>query len=170
MSQNHFNHGMKIAMRWLQTGWPNDLNAIIADARAEDPARRNAGDLAFLGALITIAAALHQAQETGVKFVGNLPTVDGVVYARARGADDYSTLANTLLNTAAALRKAHPGLQFSFGQCQPGPMDNKPAPAKAEPLEVKIVGMPERQTTTTVTRDQEGSITSTIQVETDRHE
>lgn len=164
MSINHCTYGQQVAQRWLQTGWPNELQAIAEDARATDRTRRDAGDVALVAALVTISAALAAAQKAGVRFSAALPSADRLIYARSRSSEEYSRLGQTLIDTAANLRKTQPGLTFSW--TQPGEQVRNEQ-AKSDPLEVRIVGMPPRETTTAVVRDNRDNLLSTTQVERD---
>lgn len=166
MSINHFNYGQQVALDWLQTGQPAALNAIFVDAGSPNRERRDAGDMAALGALTLVAQMLLHAEKSGVKFTGPLPSLDRVLYERSRGSKDYSKFAQQLLNTAADLRKACPGMTFSMTPLtsrQSSPMRAD----KPEPIPVQVVAMPARETTTSVTRDKADNILSTRQVERD---
>lgn len=114
MSINHYFYGVEVAQRWLQTGWPEDLNAIIADASAKDIVRRNAGNVALAGAFCTIAQMLEAVQAKGVQFSVALPSVDRVLYARSRSAEDYSRVGQLLINAAVSLRKQRRDISISW--------------------------------------------------------
>ncbi len=150
MSSNHYAYGVQQALAWLQTGQPGELNKIFEDARSTERARRSAGDIAMFGALQAIRKALHAAHSKGVRFSAALPTGEQLSYLQARGGDEYAQHAQLLLHTAANLRKAYPKATFSLSSDDSAKNEQ---PAKSEPLEVRIVEMPTRETESNIERN-----------------
>lgn len=64
----------------------------------------------------------------------------------------------------AAMAEFIKNSNIKIGRAKPAP---KAAPAAPNPLEVRVVGMPERVTESSVAYDKDGNIESTVQVEKD---
>ncbi len=72
-----------------------------------------------------------------------------------------------LCNALELLRESLPeGSRISKNSPTPAPLPVQVI--STAPSEVRVVGMPDRQTTSTITRDDEGNIVSTTQLERDR--
>lgn len=167
MTINHYQYGAETARALLQSGQVEELNAVLTDARSKDRHRRDTGSVALAGALVTIADALKEVEKTGIRFSVAIPSVDAVLYARSIGGKMHDQVVGTLINAVTSLRKQYPGITFSYPRPAAAAPSKAIAPAKPEPLEVKIIGLPERQTTTSVERDSRGNIVKSTQSERD---
>ncbi len=180
-------YGREVAQRWLQTGWPGEIQSVSKDVASKDPARRNAGVIATTSFVSTLAAAIEGALASGVRFSVALPSPARLAYSLMRDVDDYARLSVLVINAAGALRQR--GITFTWHRPNTQPIDTDAQvqlvsaakeladaalamvkaeqPARAEPLEVVIVGMPARETTTSVARDNRDNLLSTTQIERD---
>lgn len=184
-------YGHEVAQRWLQTGWPKELQALVRDAQSENVASRVAAATAMAAFMGTLATALQATQNAGVRFSVALPTPARLAYVLMHDTSNYAKLAGVVIEAATELRRLPINITWpQAGELatthRPGAteltqlasaakelaaaaqsMVKAEQPARAEPLEINIVGMPPRETTTTVVRDNRDNLLSTTQVERD---
>jgi hypothetical protein len=165
----NFRHGMGAAARAFNRG---DLGAIFTfaeHANSVDPAVRAAGREALIGATVFLVELLHVLQrKRAIVLKGEpLPTSDDLVYAINCDVARFSALCQMVLDTSGKIFRAFPvgtlRAWISYEPAQTTASEERPP----VPMPVHIVSMPDRRTTTLITRDGEGDIVASQQVETD---
>jgi len=112
------------------------------------------------GAAHQLAAILDKVVESGlVRFTGEpILTGEDLTYAFRTEPVRFVHLLNLLIHTTARAIDARPGMKFVKAGAEEKP---------AEPVPVRIIEMPIRRTKTTIERDNNGEISSSLQTETD---
>lgn len=161
------------------------LESIIADARSSSEKTATFGLVASLSGIKTLADLLGTVQANGLAKIAPAPPTGSLIcYQAALSADVFWAGANTVLQSTDKLRQAMPGIKVSIGQSK-AQGEDKPAgdkktqentsPQKVEivgmppqqPIEVRLVSMPGRESIVTVERDDLNEIARTIHTERD---
>jgi hypothetical protein len=129
------------------------------DATAEDAGRRKAGALVFGAVVVWFARFIEDARAAGVRFNPEPATVNALAYLAATSRVDYLNAATHILYATKALVRAVPEIKVMQASAV------KPEPR--EPIEVRIVSMPSRESKTFIDRDEDLEIRSTTHIEAD---
>lgn len=139
------------------------LRPYLNDANATDEATRKNGTAVLLGIAMRGAAILDNVKAGGtVKFTGaRLTSIDDLIYAFKTDQNNFIRLANGIIDTLAKVMAAQPGIKVQDRQ------QTATKQEEAGVMKVEIVGLPDRVTTTAITRDESGNIASSAQLERD---
>jgi hypothetical protein len=112
------------------------------------------------GAAHQFSAILEKVAEAGlVRFTGEpIPTSEELTYAFRTEPARFVHQLNLLIHTTAHAIDARPGMKLVKAGAEEKP---------AEPVPVRIIEMPIRRTKTTIDRDANGEISSSLQIESD---
>jgi hypothetical protein len=153
-------YGERLGLEVFNTGSFAPLMGVYTDRNSHDPRVSGAASLAWLGAIVEMAKLLEVTQRNGVATITPAPpTMDEVLYAAATDPKRLRDVSDRLVLTIRKMHSAGPGIRASY-----------PAESKAQaaaPLEVRIVGMPDREATTAIERDANGEMSGSHQVEKD---
>ena len=160
------NVGTRLVEKVVNTRNWEQLRPYLNDANATDEATRKNGTAVLLGIAMRGVQILDQVKAAGIaRFTGtDLPTVDGLIYAFKTDQNRFIAMANEVTGLLAKVMKAAPGMKITA----PAPTEARQEPAEVEPLKIEITAMPTRETTTNISRDNQGNIISSGQVEFDR--
>lgn len=138
------------------------LMDVMLDGNSPDPQRSGPATIVWRMALIEIWCVLHTIEEKKLAtFSPAPPTGEAILYTSITNPEKYRALSEQVLVTFRALNASSlRGLTFGDG-------DARQAEEKTGPLEVKIIGMPPRETASAIARDESGEISGSTQVERD---
>lgn len=137
------------------------LRLYYEHANSTDEAIRRNGVSVLYGVAMRAANLLNHFKDHGhVRFTGgDLITADDLVYSFKTDQSRFLAQLNTITNALARVMAEAPGLRL---------LDSSATKEEAAaPLQIEIVGMPIRKTTTNILRDQAGDIATSVQVESD---
>lgn len=164
MQIDYMSYGAQVAERFSRSGDSAELLALLADAKAKDGNIRQAGGLALTSALMCLASGLRKSEQVmwsrdKLQFSERVPSPEEVSYVAGRSATHQEHMTQKIIAFARALRSRYPEWHLTAVSSSER---NKP-----EPLDMRIVSLPERVTTTSVERDKNDNIVTTMQVEKD---
>ncbi len=135
------------------------LQPYIADANSKDETTRKSGTSVMLGLAERGAHLLKHCNDQGhIKLTGDIVTEQDIQYAFKTDLNRFMALLNSVTDTMARVTAAVPGMKVVMYRAGEKP---------AGPLKVEVVGMPVRETTVTVSRNDAGEISGSVQVEKD---
>lgn len=136
------------------------LETYVADSNSDTERTVHVSMNVLLGVGLRFAGILAYGEANGTfKISGEIPTGNDLIYEFTLGRGRFLPALNRVVTAMQKVCVAVPGLRVS----DPAPVEES-AP---EPQKIEIVGMPSRTTSSAVTRDSDGNITSTTQVERD---
>jgi hypothetical protein len=151
--------GSSMADDVINVGNWTRLAAIVEDANAEDERTVTAGMNTLLGVALRCCAVLHAARASGsINLTGEVPSRADLLYAFSAGRGRFVSLFQATVGTMKMVMEAYPSLRVSKARDEQ---------QEAKPQQIEIVGMPNRTTSSAVTRDPSGNIVATTQIESD---
>ena len=156
--------GVKAAMHAFNTRNWEQIRVFVADAASSDELKRRAGYSALYGAGLSLAGLLESANASGaVKLVGSMPARCDVDYAVRSDTGRFNALVKSLIETAKRVKDAVPDMTAAM----PTAKQKGDAATAAEPIAVRVVSLPARETAVRVRRDEAGDITGSFALEQD---
>lgn len=155
-------YGQQLARQALNSRRFAPLMDVMLERNSPDPQRSGPAAIVWRMALIEIAGALNAIQEKKLATFSPVPpTREAILYASITDPEKYQALSEQTLVAFKALNaSALRGLTF-------GDASARQTEEKKEPLEIKIVGMPPRETASVIARDERGEMSGSTQVERD---
>jgi hypothetical protein len=155
-------YGLRLAVESLSTGNHERFNAVMLEAgkRLETAMALTAGAVAGMRQMIA------RCESAGYRLQPAPPSEDEIAFALAVGGKAEVDIYGRLFSGVVALKRAIPGISWSVEvpRCTARTDPAKPA----GPIEVRVVAMPDRKTTTVVDRDPKtGRVVSAEQLQTD---
>ena len=156
--------GVKAAMHAFNTRNWEQIRVFVADAASSDELKRRAGYSALYGAGLSLAGLLESANASGkVKLTGSVPARCDVDYAVRSDIGRFNGLLKSLIETAMQVKNAVPDMTAAM----PTAKQKGDAATAAEPIAVRVVSLPARETAVRVRRDEAGDITGSFALEQD---
>ncbi len=139
------------------------LRLYYEHANSKDEAIRRNGVSVLFGVAMRAANLLNHFKDHGhVRFTGgDLITADDLIYSFKTDQSRFLAQLNTITSALARVMAEAPDMRLLDSSA------TKEKEKPAAPLQIEIVGMPIRKTTTNILRDQAGDIATSVQVESD---
>jgi hypothetical protein len=151
--------GSSLADDVINAGNWKRLEAIVDDANADDERTAATGMNTLLGVAVRCCEVLHAARAKGIiNLTGEVSSRADLLYAFSVGRGRFVSLFQATVGTMKRVVEAYPSLRVSKAQDEQ---------QEAKPQQIEIVGMPDRTTSSAVTRDPSGNIVATTQIESD---
>jgi hypothetical protein len=161
MDNFYLRYGERLALKAFNSGSFAPLKDIYTDLNSPDLNIKTAGWATWVAATIEIARLMDATQKAGIAtFTPPPPTPDELTYLAITNPKRFRVLERQVIASMREMHRAGPSIRASYPA--PGAKDQA-----AAPLEVRIVGMPSRDTTSTIERDGSGEISGSHQVEKD---
>lgn len=167
-------HGNETAISAFNSADFSKISRLIKDAKSHDDGRRAHGKLAFRGCIMQLSKIIQCSTAAGHRFTPAIPTAAEIAYHAATDTDEFWKQSALVLAAAGKLRVYLPSMRVkektpNVPAKRTDPAPTPPAaPAKPpQPIEVVVVSMPARKTTTGVDRNMAGEITGAVQIESD---
>jgi hypothetical protein len=164
-------HGRSVAFAAFNSRDFVPIFMLARDARSPVTNRAAAGLQAFLSAIVELSRFIDGARAAGFRFTPEPPNASAMVYRAAISETNVWNDALLILEAAMQLVRVAPGIRVTENvpEPQPAPAPSaEPTPSGApQPIEVRVVSMPTRQTTSHIERDKNGNIASASQIEKD---
>jgi hypothetical protein len=156
--------GVTAAMHAFNTRSWRQIHVFVADAASSDELKRRAGYSALYGVALSLTGLLDSANASGqVRLTGSVPARCDVDYAVRSDIGRFNGLLKSLIETAKRVKDAVPDMTAAMPTAKQKTEDV----TAIEPIAVRVVSLPARETATKVKRNQNGEIESTLQYEVD---
>lgn len=165
-------HGSATALEAFNSGNFAPVVDLMRDAVSANESRQAAGIAATLAALMRLAQVVEVARGSGYRFNPEPPTANDLMYRASIGGERFFEGARLVIAAAIELRRVAPALRLADAEpaaIQAESVDTPVATPSAppQPIEVRVVSMPARQTASQIERDGEGNIVRTTMIESD---